>query len=110
MDKQSRKAHIRAYREAVRPMGVWRVRSTVSGHGVMGTSRDLPSMLNRQRAQLSGGAHPDKALQEEWDRRGTDAFVFEVLDTLKPRDDPGYDPTGDLEELARIWRERLGQS
>jgi len=110
MDKQSRKAHIRAYREAARPMGVWRVYSSVSGHGVLGTSRDLPSMLNRRRAQLSGGTHPDRALQKEWNVRGADAFVFEVLDTLEPRDDPGYDPTDDLKELGRMWRERVGQA
>lgn len=109
MDKQSRKAHIRAYQEAGRRMGVWRVHSSESGHGVMGTSRDLPSMLNRQRAQLSMGTHPDKELQKEWDAGGADAFVFEVLDTLEPRDDPGYDPADDLEELGRMWQERLGQ-
>lgn len=91
-------------------MGVWRVYSSVSGHGVMGTSRDLPSMLNRQRAQLMGGVHPDKVLQEEWDARGAGPFVFEVLDTLEPRDDPAYDPTDDLAELSRMWRERLGQT
>ncbi len=90
-------------------MGVYRVYDRETGHGVIAASRDLPSALNRQRAQLSLGSHPDKTLQAEWDTRGADAFVFEVLDTLALNDDPGYDPAGDLEELAQMWRERLAQ-
>lgn len=90
-------------------MGVYRVHSKASGYGVLGASRDLPSILNRHRAQLSLGGHPDKALQAEWDEVGADAFVFEVLDTLKPVDDPAYDPAADLAALAEMWQERLAQ-
>ena len=109
MDKQHRKDLVRQYHEAPKPRGVYRVHCGATGHGVVGASQDLPSALNRQRAQLSLGRHPDKALQEDWDRHGAEAFGFEVLDTLAPRDDPGYDPSGDLEELAQMWRERLVQ-
>ena len=109
MDKHDRKELIQEYREAVKPMGVYRVYNSESGHGVLGTSRDLPSILNRHRAQLSMGGHPDKALQQEWDEVGADVFVFEVLDTLEPGDDPGYDPTDDLQELRERWQERLAQ-
>lgn len=90
-------------------MGVFRVHCRQIGHGVIGSSRDLPSMLNRQRAQLELGSHPDRALQEAWDALGAEAFVFEVLDTLPPENDPGYDPADDLAELARMWRERLAE-
>jgi hypothetical protein len=107
MDKQRRKDLVRQYHESPRPMGVYRVHCGATGRAVVEASQDLPSALNRQRAQLSLGRHPDKALQEDWDRHGADAFVFEVLDTLEPTDDPGYDPTGDLEELAQMWRERV---
>jgi hypothetical protein len=107
MDKQRRKDLVRGYHETPRPMGVYRVYCAATGHGVIGASRDLPSALNRQRAQLSLGGHPDKPLQEDWNQRGADAFVFEVLDTMEPGDDPSRDPSGDLEELAQMWRARL---
>ena len=104
-----RKAQIRAYKETPVPMGVYRVHSSASGYGVVGASIDLPSVLNRHRAQLQMGGHPDRALQTEWDARGADAFVFEVLDTLEPGVDPGYDPADDLAELEKLWRERLAR-
>jgi hypothetical protein len=107
MDQQDRKDHIRSYQDTPRPMGVYRVNSTASGHGVVDASRDLTAILNRHRAQLDFGGHPDKTLQREWDALGADAFVFEVLDTLEPSDDPDYDPTDDLQELLEMWRERL---
>jgi len=106
MDRQLRRELIRAYRETPKEMGVFRVHCPQTGHGVIGASRDLPAMLNRQRAQLSMGAHPDRALQQDWDALGAEAFVFEVLDTLAPKDEPGYDPRDDLAELARMWQER----
>lgn len=109
MVRKSRKELIRAAREAAKPMGVFRVSCAAIGYGVMGTSRDLRSTLNRHRAQLELGAHPDGTLQEQWNARGGEGFVFEVLDTLEPRDDPGYDPSADLEALAELWRERTAQ-
>jgi hypothetical protein len=106
-DRLDRKALTRAYKESVRPMGVYRVRSTESGRSIVAASRDLPSALNRQRAQLRMNGHPDKALQKEWAASGGDTFVFEVLDTLEPTDEPGYDPTDDLDALEKMWLERL---
>ncbi len=38
---------------------------------------------------------------------GPDGFVFEVLDTFVPKDDPGHEPTDDLETLKELWLERL---
>jgi hypothetical protein len=110
MDPERRKELTRQYRDTPRPMGVYRVRCAATGREVIGASRDLPSALNRQRAQLSLGGHPDKALQADWEAHGAGAFTLEVLDTLAPRDDPGYDPSADLEELAQMWRARSGQA
>lgn len=107
VDRRDRKALARAYKESVRPMGVYRVCSTESGRSIVATSSDLPSALNRQRAQLRMNSHPDKALQKEWAANGGDTFVFEVLDTLEPMDEPGYDPTDDLDALENMWMERF---
>lgn len=60
-------------------------------------------MLNRQHAQLQMGAHPNRQLQADWRSHGASAFAFEVLDTMTPSDEAGYDPTADLRTLEAMW-------
>jgi type II secretory pathway component PulK len=102
-----RKQLVRAYKESKRPAGVYRVHCTVNGKSLVGTSTDLPAMLNRQQSQLRMNGHPNKALQKDWNEYGAEAFAFEVLDTLEMRDREGYDPKGDLRTLEAMWLEKL---
>ena len=88
-------------------MGVFRVHNTVADRSFVGISRDLPSMLNRQRFQLEHGSHPNRALQDDWNRLGPEAFVFQVLDTLSPSERPDSDPAEDLRVLEQLWLEQL---
>ncbi len=102
-----RRKAIREYKETRRPMGVYRVRNARTGRMLLGSSVDLPSILNRHRATLRLGAHVDRELQRDWNDLGPDAFEFEVLDTLPPPDEPAYDARADLEVLEQLWREKL---
>jgi hypothetical protein len=102
-----RKALIREYKETKRPMGVYRVWNTASGRTLIGTSIDLPAILNRHRAQLRMGVHDNRSLQKDWNEAGPDVFAFEELDRLDPPDEPGYDPSSDLKQLEQLWREKL---
>lgn len=88
-------------------MGVFRVRNTTNGKSFIGSSVDLPAMLNRQQAQLGFGSHPNRALQKDWQELGPQAFAFEILDTLKAKDEPGYNPASDLRLLEELWLEKL---
>jgi len=74
-----RKAQTRAYKESPRPMGVFRVRNTLNGRFLIGSSVDLPAMLNRQRFQLGAGGHPDRALQADWREFGPAALKVKVV-------------------------------
>jgi hypothetical protein len=104
----NRRELVRAYKETRRPMGVYRIRNVRDGRSVVGTSVDLPAILNRERVSLRFGMHRNTALQRDWNALGPDAFAFEVLDTLSPPDDqPGYDPGEDLKVLLALWLERL---
>lgn len=108
MDQRpSRKDLIREYKDTARPMGVFGVRNLRNGKWLIGASADLPSMLNRQQAQLRFGGHPNHELQRDWKELGVEAFAFEILDTLKPSDQPGYDPRADLKTLEELWLEKL---
>ena len=110
MSPTDHKARIRAYKEAPRQMGVFRVRNTTNGKSLIGSSVDVPAMLNRQRFQLGTGGHPDRALQQDWKEFGAAAFEFETLDTLDPPPEPGYDPAVDLRMLEQMWLEKLGRA
>ena len=105
-----RKARIREYKETPRPMGVFRVRNTADGKSFVGSSRDLPAMLNRQRFQLELGSHPNRALQKDWNELGPGAFEFEVLDTLKPTEQSEHDVAEDLKVLVEMWLQKLSLS
>jgi hypothetical protein len=110
MDGSARKARIREYKETPRPAGIFRVRNTATGKSLIGATRDLPGMLNRQRFQLETGMHPDRELQGDWRELGPTAFEFDVLDRLEPKREPGYDPAEDLRVLKAMWLEKLTAS
>ena len=98
----------RDFLESARPAGVFCVKNTVNGKVLIGTSNNLPAMLNRQRAQLQLNSHMNADLQSDWNREGEDAFVFEVLDTLEmPEDRPEYNPADDLKMLEQLWMDKL---
>jgi len=103
----NRKALIQQYKDTPRSMGVGAVRNTTNGRALIVAGLDLPSLLNRQRAQLRLKAHPNRALQAEWDSLGADVFEFVVLDTLTPKAGLDYDPTDDLHVLESLWLDKL---
>jgi hypothetical protein len=104
MDK---KALSREYRETRRPMGVYCIRNTANGKLLVGKSTDLPSILNRQRAQLRSGAHLNPTLQKDLVEYGAEAFEVEVLDTLEAPAQADYDPSADLLTLEQMWLDKL---
>jgi len=104
---KDRKALIREYKETPRPMGVAIVRNMSNGKVFLFAGRDVPSLVNRNRAQLRLGGHYNRELQRDWNAQGADCFQFEIVDTLKPKDEPDYDPTDDLRELEALWMEKL---
>jgi len=110
MSRNDRKDRIREYKETTLPAGIFQVRNTARGRSLVGSSVNLPGMLNRQRFQLENGSHPDAELQADWKELGPSAFEFEVLDRLEPGDDPARDPTEDLGVLKAMWIERLTAS
>jgi hypothetical protein len=102
-----RKALIREYKERRPVMGVYQVRNLTNGKVLIGSSTDVPAMLNRQQAQLRLGMHPNRQLQLDWQTLGPDAFAFEVLDTLTPPDEGEFDPHADLKVLEALWLDKL---
>ena len=102
-----RKALTRAYKEMPPAAGVYAVRNLESGAVLLGSTKNLPGMLNRQRFDLECGSHTNKPLQTDYNALGVEKFAFEVLDALEPSDDPAADLADELDTLEAMWRERL---
>jgi len=54
MDKSTAK---KAYKQAKRTMGVYRIRNTRSDKSYVGFSTDMPAKINRHKAELKFGSH-----------------------------------------------------
>jgi hypothetical protein len=98
----------RAYKEAPRQAGVYQIKNLRSGKVLLGSSTNLHGPFNKHRFMLSIGRHNNAALQEDWNRLGADAFSFEILETVKPTDDPAFSLDDELTLLEQIWLEKLG--
>lgn len=102
----------RAYKENPPAMGVFLVRNLRTNRYVAGASRNVEGSLNRYRFMLQMGKPGDPFLKypdlmTDYKNLGADAFEFLVLDTLKPKDEPGWDPGDDLNHLERLWKDEL---
>jgi group I intron endonuclease len=97
----------RAYKEAAPQAGIFQVRNTRNGRILLGSSTNLHGPLNKHRFMLSIGSHDNAALQADWNQHGADAFAFEILEIVKPSDDPNFCLDDELTLLEQIWLEKL---
>jgi group I intron endonuclease len=97
----------REYRERQKEAGVFQVKNTANGKILLGSSLNLQGPLNAHRFMLTIGSHRNQALQKEWNEYGKEKFVFEILETVKVKDDPNFDIRDELTLLEQIWLEKL---
>ena len=109
MSSIDRRAQVREYKESVRPAGIYRIRNRSTGKSLVGMSADITSILNRHRFQLDNASFPDVELQRDWLALGAQAFDFETVDLLEPKDEPGYDPKVELVTLKALWMEKYAE-
>ena len=88
-------------------MGIYQIKNKVNGKMLIGSSVNLPAILNRFKAELKLGSHRNIVLQKEWQQFGPEMFEFKELELLEPVDDPTYDPAEDLHVLEELWIEKL---
>ena len=104
---KTRKELNREYLERVKPAGIYQVKNTVSGKMLLCSSLNLEGPLNRHRFMLKIGSHTNKTLQKDWNELRPDAFVFEILEEVKMKDDPNFNLQDELTLLEMIWLEKL---
>jgi len=104
---RSRKEIHQAYKERVKPAGVFMIKNIANGKVLLGSSLNLEGPLNKHKFTLKIGSHLNKALQKDWDEFGPDNFVFEILEEVKVQDNPNFNLQDELTLLEQIWLEKL---
>lgn len=104
--KEERAKLLQQYKEIPIEAGVYMIKNTVNGKFLVDKTPNLKS-LNGRTSTLHTGSDKNKALQKEWNEFGPDAFVMEVLEILKPSDNPFVVQKDELKKLAEKWIEKL---
>ena len=61
--------------------GVYLIRNSRTGRGYVGSSVNVEVRWNQHRVDLNGQRHHCKALQQAWNKHGSSAFEFQLLET-----------------------------
>ena len=86
--------------------GVYQIRNERNGKVYIDSTLNLKT-INGQRFMLQMGSHLNRRLQAEWNKYGENAFVIEVLETLKQDDNPYNDSKDALAKCLNRWFEQL---
>ena len=100
MDIKRKKELIQAYKNRRPEMGVISYRCKETGEVFLGISKDTKADFNSTNTKLSTSWHPNKQLQELWNKYGPEGFELSVIKVLK-YDDPNEDHTAKLESLRK---------
>ncbi len=104
---KSRQEIKRAYKEREKPAGIFQVKNLGNGKALLGSSLNLEGPLNSHKFMLTIGRHRNEELQKDWNKFGPENFVFEILEVVKPSNDPSFDLNDELTLLEQIWTEKF---
>jgi len=104
----NRREMIKEYKNSLRPMGIVQVKNIRNGRVYLAASANTTGTINSILFQLKMGTFlPSPCLAKDWKEMGEQSFVVEVIDELKPVDDPAYDYRDDLKALEAMWLDKL---
>ncbi|CAG9932985.1 ArsR family transcriptional regulator [Candidatus Nitrotoga arctica] len=103
----NRKTLKRQYLETKTRAGVYAIRNQITGRALVAGSTNVQGTLNRHRFELQHGQHRNVRLAQDWVEHGETNFLFEVLDMVKPSEDPAFNAAQELEMLVSLWRQEI---
>lgn len=98
MDMKRKKELLNEWKNRHPEMGVISISCKPTGDLFLGIAKDTKTGYNRHRFQLSVNLHPNKKLQELWDKYGEQEFEYSVVEVLE-YENPQDDQTDSLLEL-----------
>jgi hypothetical protein len=104
--REERAQLLQQYKEIKIEAGVYQIKNTLNGKVYISSTPNLRS-LNGKSLELNMGTAKNKALQKEWTEQGEQAFVIEVLEVLKPDENPFIELKDQLKKLEESWIDKL---
>lgn len=106
LDKKALKTQ---YKNALQPMGVYRVTNAANGKVLIGSSTRVSTIWNSILFQLQADAFTVRDLQQDFRMHGEGKFAFDIVDYLEPKKDaePGHDYSDELKTLEQLWLDNL---
>jgi spore coat protein CotH len=83
---KTRKEIKEEYKQMKFLIGVFQVKNLSNNKVFIDNSVDVFAKWNRHKTELRFGNHKNRELQKDWNEKGEDNFVFEVLSELKHDD------------------------
>lgn len=99
----------REYKNRQPNMGVYKIWNRINQKIFIGSALNLDGAVNKFNMAIKYGwnINGNPQLSKELKEYGHQNFSFEILDKLKPSDDPRYDYKDDLKTLEELWIEKL---
>ena len=111
MDKMSKKELINNYKQQEIEMGIIQVYNKITGYSFVEICTNLYKPFEGMKFMLNMGTFKLKKLQEDWKTYGENAFNFEVVEKLKPREGTtDKEKMDELKELLQMWINNQGEN
>lgn len=94
------------YKEIKIEAGVYQIKNVKNGKVLVVGTPNLKT-INGKRFELQMGTSINKTLQQEWNEFGEDAFVFEVLEVIEPKENPFYNVKDTVNKREEHWISEL---
>lgn len=89
-------------RETKIEAGIYLVRNVKNGKILIMSTPDLKT-INGKKAQMVMGSFPNALLQADLDRFGPEAFEYEILEVLEPKEEGYFNIKDELKKLESKW-------
>lgn len=105
MEKENKKAAIKAYKERRAVGGVYSITNTQTGEKHLFSTTDLHGAENRFKLTVQTGSCCVLSMQKEWNAYGAEAFCFEVMESLEQGElQESREFREDVKALLELWQ------
>ncbi|QQK08788.1 GIY-YIG nuclease family protein [Miniphocaeibacter halophilus] len=101
MDKEKKKKLLEEYKNRKPDKGIISIKNKTEGKEFLTIAKDKKADINSMKMKLKSNWHPNKELQELWNKYGEGDFQIDLIEQLK-YDDLQEDYSNELEELLEI--------